>query len=277
MADSHLAPGNTLASDNWAAITAHVAASRPDTVVHLGDLTVDGAGDPSQLTAALPHLETLAAPWRIVPGNHDIGDNPVGGADHSVVSPERLAAWSDTFGSDRWRLDYDGWTILALNAQLLDSGLDAEADQWAWLDDELAGLDRGHGLMLALHKPLLAPAEERENAPVYRFVPAGTADRLLGILREFALAAVISGHVHQARTLDMDGIRHIWCPTSWATLGAGQPSFGFKLTGAVSVDLEPGRPPTADLVVPDGVGQATIGETTPNPYQGHPAFARPAD
>ncbi|MFV0257764.1 MAG: metallophosphoesterase family protein [Acidimicrobiales bacterium] len=277
VADSHLAPGNTLAADNWAAVVDHVTATTPDAVLHLGDLTVNGAADPSQLGAALPYLERLDAPWRIVPGNHDVGDNPYGGADHTEISAERRGVWTDIYGTDRWRLDYDGWTVLALNAQLLDSGLDAEADQWAWLESELAGLDRNDGLMLALHKPLLAPAEEVAGSPVYRFTPGGPADRLLTVVREFAFGAVISGHVHQARTLDIDGIRHVWCPTSWATLGEGQPTFGFKLAGAVSIELTAGRPPAAELVVPDGISQAVIGETAPNPYEGHPSFAMPPD
>jgi hypothetical protein len=46
-------------------------------VVHVGDLTLDGAHQPDQLPRARARLERLPVAWRSVPGNHDIGHNGV--------------------------------------------------------------------------------------------------------------------------------------------------------------------------------------------------------
>jgi alkaline phosphatase D len=102
-----------------------------------------------------------------VPGNHDIGDNPwPGGPDESFVSRDRLARWRETIGPDRWSGEYGPWTLLAINAQLLGSGLDAEVEEWSWLQDAIHGRATGRPIVLILHKPLVASDAELEMAPL---------------------------------------------------------------------------------------------------------------
>ena len=144
VSDTHLAPDNRPAAENWDAVVDHVAATRPDLVLHLGDLTVNGADRLDHLRFARRQLDRLPVPWMALPGNHDLGDNPVAGFDHdSVVDDRRRQRWLDEIGRDRWRLDLDGWTVLGVNAQLLGSGLAAEARQWDWLAGELAAVGAG--------------------------------------------------------------------------------------------------------------------------------------
>jgi len=123
----------------------------------------------------------LPVPWRAVPGNHDIGDNPWAGAPAgSAVDAARHQRWLDTVGADHW-LDIvgadhwlatvGGWIVLAVNAQLLDSGLEAEAAQWAWLEERI-GRHRGRQpIALITHKPVTATEAELAAAPPYRFWP----------------------------------------------------------------------------------------------------------
>ena len=76
-------------------------------------------------------LDRLPVPWHAVPGNHDIGDNPWPGAPGDfTVDAGRCQRWLDIVGADHWSLTVNGWTLLAINAQLPGSGLEAEARQW---------------------------------------------------------------------------------------------------------------------------------------------------
>ena len=76
-----------------------------------------------------------------VTGNHDIGDNPwphtPAGSD---VDAARHQRWTDIVGADHWSVTAGGWIVLAVNAQLLGSGLEAEAAQWSWLEEQVAGI-----------------------------------------------------------------------------------------------------------------------------------------
>ena len=145
VSDTHLSARAPEALANWAAAARHVATIAPLVVIHAGDVTLDGAADPSELAAAKQLLDELGLPWLAVPGNHDVGDNPPDGVtDTSSVSDDRLRAWRATLGDDRWRADVAGWTVLGCNAQLFGARSAEEEAQWRWLSGALAdaGADR---------------------------------------------------------------------------------------------------------------------------------------
>ena len=50
-----------------------------------------------------------------------------------AVDAARQQRWLDIVGADHWSVTVSGWITLAINAQLLGSGLQAEAAQWSWL------------------------------------------------------------------------------------------------------------------------------------------------
>jgi hypothetical protein len=71
-----------------------------------------------------------------------------------AVDAVRHQRWLDIVGADHWSVMVGGWTVLAINAQLLGSGLEAEAAQWSWLEEQLG---RHHGrqqVALITHKQL---------------------------------------------------------------------------------------------------------------------------
>jgi len=269
VSDTHLSPGAPEAEANWDAVLRYVGQTAPDVVIHLGDLSLDGAHDPADLQYGRRQLDRLPAPWRAVPGNHDIGDNPwPGGPADSAVDAARWQRWLDIVGADHWSLTVNGWTLLAINAQLPGSGLEAEAGQWSWLEEQLgAPGSSNQRVALLTHKPVTATGAELAGSPAYRFWPQPARDRLAGLLGETPLALVLSGHVHQYRQLRLDGTDHLWVPTTWAVLpDQAQPTLGAKRCGIVSLDLASDRAPTPVLVEPDGIAQLTISADIPNPY-----------
>lgn len=266
--DTHLSPRTPEATANWDTVVQYVAATGPDLVLHLGDLSLDGASAPDDLRHARGQLDRLAVPCHVIPGNHDIGDNPAPGVDAAdVIDEERLARWHDLVGPDHFCLRGPGWTVVAINAQLLGSGLPAEAAQWRWLEDQLRPLASGDRIALLTHKPVTAPDAELANAPHYRFVPPDARRRLreLSASRPFALVA--SGHVHQYRVIELDGTCHVWAPTTWAVLPERiQPTFGSKRSGIVTLVLDADHAVTPEWVAPDGLVQLTLHDDLPVPY-----------
>lgn len=180
VSDTHLSRRAPQAQQNWDAVLRYVEEAAPDVVIHVGDLSLDGAHESEDLRHAHQQLRHLHVAWHAVPGNHDIGDNPFPGAPGgSTVTADRLQRWLDVVGADHWSLTADGWSLLAINAQLIGSGLEAEERQWEWLEQEVR--DCGdNALALVTHKPVTAPDAELASAPPYRFVPPDRVQPVLG-------------------------------------------------------------------------------------------------
>ena len=123
VADSHLSERNPEAGRNWSAVVAHVEAVAPDLVIHVGDITADGAHHPEDLDHARDQLARIEAPVHVLPGNHDLGDNPFGAPPEDVIDATRLDRYRQVFDADRWCVEVGAWRLLGIDTQLFDSGL----------------------------------------------------------------------------------------------------------------------------------------------------------
>jgi 3',5'-cyclic AMP phosphodiesterase CpdA len=269
VSDTHLSLVTPEAGANWDSIVRYVTEERPDLVIHLGDLTLDGSHSDTDLRLGRRQLDRLPVPWHAVPGNHDAGDNPGPGvpADYAVTS-ERRERWLDIIGPDHWSLDTSGWTLVAFNAQLFGSGLPAEAAQWAWLEQQLGELRDGTFTALVSHKPVSADAEEIAAAPPQWFIPEQARDRLSGLLGGRPPELVLSGHLHQQRLLQWGGTEHIWAPPAWAVMpDGGRRPLGAKRCGIVSLELTDSAAVRSRFIEPDGMMQLTLTRDIPDPYR----------
>src|SRR5579859_7884059 len=94
VSDTHLSASAPQALANWDAALGYIGACAPELVIHLGDLSMDGAGNAADLRYGRAQLDRLPVPWRAVPGNHDIGDNPRPGTPAgSAVDVGRRQRW----------------------------------------------------------------------------------------------------------------------------------------------------------------------------------------
>jgi 3',5'-cyclic AMP phosphodiesterase CpdA len=259
VSDTHFGLGVPHADEQWATVVAHVAATRPDLVVHTGDVSLDGATDGDHLAHSRRRFDDLTAPWLALPGNHDIGDVD---DDEHPVDDARRQRWRDVFGDLWWACREGGWRLVGLDIQTLCSTSSAADEHWAWLHDALAGHEP---TALFLHRPLRPWGDATEEPR--RYVTEPERGRLLGLVASSGVRVVASGHVHQHLVTVADGVTHAWATSSWAVLpDAVQPVIGVKHAGVMELGLGDDGEATAAYVRPDGMVDPVIGQSFPSPY-----------
>lgn len=235
ISDTHLSPGKSHFAGNWAPLAAWIAGERPDLIIHTGDVTVDGADVEEDLRDAAERMRGLGAPFRAVPGNHDVGD---AGHPRQSVTDERLARWRAYFGADRWIEDVEGVRLIGLDAMLLGSGHPEEAAQAAWLEAAVTSA-AGRRIAWFLHRPLFLDTPDEGDTGYWSVKPEPRA-RLIELVRRHSVALVASGHLHKAHDFRHGGSRYLWAPASAFLVGPrlkAPPMPGENRLGAVRYGL----------------------------------------
>jgi predicted phosphodiesterase len=241
VADTHLCSRDTLLIGNWTAIEHWLRVEKPDLVIHLGDITANGVHERFEFESAHRILTGSRIPTYFVPGNHDIGDHPPGPG----VPPEDpfdqlgLEEYRRVFGPDRWSHPVGDWQLIGLNAPAFASGTAEEESQFAWLEQALRASYGPVGVFL--HKPLFRDSVEEDIVHV-RYLPLEARRRLLNLLATRDLRFVAAGHTHQVRRIVVDGVEHIWVPSTAFTLSdLRQERIGDKVVGIMLLELNGDR------------------------------------
>jgi 3',5'-cyclic AMP phosphodiesterase CpdA len=243
VSDTHLSPRYPKLSANFDRIRDHIDTTRPDLVVNTGDLAFDAPTAPDDFEYARSLHAAMPVPYRCLPGNHDIGDNPTehGPVPAKPVNETARASFIEAYGSDRWRFDAAGWCFIGLNSLVMNSGLASEAEQFDWLASEL-GSAGGKPVALFLHKPVFLnePEDPELAASAIRFVPPPARRKLLARLQAADIRLIASGHVHQRRDFTFRHTRHIWSPSAAFIISdARQDRVGIKQVGLVEYRFQP--------------------------------------
>ena len=233
ISDTHLSDRKPFFVDNFVRIGEAIRQAKPDLVLNSGDISLDGAGEESDLAAARLLHDGLGLPTRFLPGNHDLGDcQDSPGHGEAPIDAKRRDRYVRHFGADWWSFDVPGWRVMGINAQLLGSNLGAAEDQHAALSDAVTGLGR-RKLALFLHKPLFDQGAD-ETEVTGRFVNPVPRRLLLADLGAAVPALVVCGHVHQYREIWAGDTRHVWgTSTGFVIPDQRQPRYGLKEVGYV--------------------------------------------
>lgn len=252
ISDTHLSAEKPFFVANFDRVGEALRADPPDLVLNSGDISLNGVESDDDLALAQRLHDALGLPVRCIPGNHDIGENQdVRSAvyDHPI-DPVRRARYRRHFGADWWLKDVPGWRLVAVNAQLIGSNLDAAAEQEEFIAEAAAGA-RGRRIALFIHKPLFDQVEH-ETTVGGRFLNPIPRGRLLAAFGGFQPTLVACGHVHQYRTSEISGARHVWAPsTAFIIPDTRQPRYGLKQVGYVAHQLhEDGAHDSRFITVP---------------------------
>jgi len=243
ISDTHLTRRLQKLTDNFLRVSEYIDATRPDLIVNTGDLSFDAPTSPDDLKFAKELHDTLPAPCRLLPGNHDIGDNPtaVGTAPKRPATEQERQKYLAVIGEDRWRFDAAGWCFIGLNSLIMNTGIESEAEQFDWLAAELARVN-GRPVALFLHKPLFldAPDDAETAETAIRYVPQPRRRELIALLSSVDRRLVASGHIHQRRDFTCRHTRHVWAPSAGLILPERiQPVIGTKEVGLVKYRFQP--------------------------------------
>lgn len=234
ISDTHIGRDRARFARNWASLREWIDAQQPDAVHHCGDLTLDGADNEADFELCAQLAGTLTAPFRAVPGNHDIG-MPCNA--RQIVDDVRLARWRRYLGADRWFLDAEDWRLMGLNTMLLGSGRAEEEDQYSWLEARMAEAGPRR-IAWFCHQPLFIHGFDDGDNGYWSVVPEPRS-RLEALSKRFDIGLVCSGHLHRERHATIGDTQYVWCPSTSFTVGDAQSHLpGTAVLGAAILEFD---------------------------------------
>lgn len=241
--DLHLSGTRPYYQDNWELVLEWIEEETPDLVVVGGDVVLSDPDDEGDHEFARAQLDRIPTPWLVIPGNHDVGENIVsGGKGQKKVDEARRRRWLDLYGPDFWRRDVGEWTLIGVNAQIVNGdGLAADEEQKAFLAEAAAATPDDRPIALFVHKPLFMdhPSETDVHG---HCLELHARRQLLAPFADKRLVFTACGHKHQYRSFGMDGLLHIWAPaTSSINFPPDVKMWGLREVGFIDFSLGQGE------------------------------------
>ena len=271
VSDTHLSAKRAYFTDNFEVFVQAMAGNPPDLIVNSGDLSFDSPDDEDDLAFARAEHDRLPAPWKAIPGNHDIGEAPGGSKLGQFVDNERIARWRRHVGPNWWSHDTESWRIVGLDTALIGSGHPEEDRQARFLEDALGGRE-GWPVLVFMHIP---PFQEDPDDPTPNTSCLLPTPRrwFLDLCAGGGVAAIACGHLHVYQRQHWRGIEIVWAPSTGIVNAEKTLKAGRRLprAGYLEWTLEPGRA-THRLVEPPlfitcdvGAWNKQLGSTTKMP------------
>jgi plastocyanin len=174
-----------------ARIAGGLAAARPAFIVVTGDLTHTTEDDAERRRRLARFAEIIAplgsVPIKLIPGEHD-------------ASLDAGAAFRERFGDSRWSFAHQGVHFVGIDNVSDPHGAIGD-DGLAWLEADLATLDRDAPIVVFAHRPLF------DLYPSWDWATQDGA-KALAILGRYRHVTVFYGHIHQDHHDQAGGIEH---------------------------------------------------------------------
>jgi len=184
---------------------------KPSFVVITGDL-VNHRNSEQQKAIFKSDMALLDSdiPVYILPGNHDIGS----------YSQENLEAFEDFIGPDRFAFRKGKSLFLGFDScPIKDGAADREAEQYEWMEKELAAASDCNHKYLFLHCPVIRrDIDEPED---YSNFSIPMREKYLSLCKKYGVEAIFSGHTHYDCNTEYDGISFITAGPVCKPLGNG--------------------------------------------------------
>ncbi|MEE9589175.1 MAG: metallophosphoesterase [Hyphomicrobiaceae bacterium] len=236
--DPHLARDRPYFLFNWSLVVGWINEARPDLVVCTGDMALNGVSIDDDLAYAREQFNRIEAPWLVVPGNHDVGNNRPDVRGEEVVTEARLDIYRKHFGPDHWRRDIGAWSFIGLNSLIVGSGFAAEEQQWSFLQAELDAC-RPRPIAIFLHKPPFLMRADESTLHQGCLYPE-PRKRFLDMIEGSSVRLVSAGHNHELASKVYNGIDIAWCPATSFVIKRGYPEprgGGRRIPGYLELSL----------------------------------------
>jgi len=212
-------------NENWQTARRQIIEAKPEFLLVGGDLTRDGALHRYELEAIQEDLDGLPFPCHVIPGNMDSGNKhtdvpgpPREGRDDDVnlnLTSEALAAFESVFGPSQWSFVHKGVRFSGFCDMLAGSGLPEEEEQWRWMEN-VAALPKAPHHVWIMHYALFIDDPREPNWNIadpeqyqswYFSIDEPQRSRLFEVFRATETDLVITGHIHNRRSFEVEGIR----------------------------------------------------------------------
>ena len=188
---------NRLANARLRFVVNQLNQQKVDFVAHLGDLIhpVPSVPDLYGRAANAFHdlIKPLQHPIYFTPGNHDVGDKPINWGPTDSVNNNYLNVWHKYFNSDYQSFQHKDIQFFIINNEIINSGLEQEANQRAWLEKELEKC-ADKRIVMFMHYPVFLTFDD-ENEHYDNIAEPGRS-WLLNLIRKYQVEAIFAGHVH---------------------------------------------------------------------------------
>lgn len=232
ISDTHFSADHGCTDTGWKDLASCIQGAQPDLVIHTGDIVFDRPDCREDHAYARKQLDALGPKWLAIPGNHDVGDGPPA---TMTITQALIDAFVETYDASHWSLDIEKWRLIGANSMLFGSGLPQEEAEWTFLEQALAGAG-SQEIAVFVHKPIFLTASDEPQAGTAT-QPQEVRTRLWHLLRRHAVRLVLSGHRHEYRVVNRDGIQCVFIPTaSRLALNESTPPFDPKGTTAGLVE-----------------------------------------
>ena len=168
----------------------------PKFVIHLGDIVHPMPALPTFMQAVEQFKEIssqLRCPLHVLPGNHDVGDKRIDWMPADQICDPHLQAYRQAFGKDYYSIDVDDIRCVLINSLLINSGLSAEQEQKAWLEDQILTA-KNKRVFLFMHYPPFVFSETEHGSYDNLDEPGRTW--LVNLMKQSNVEASFAGHVH---------------------------------------------------------------------------------
>lgn len=175
-----------------------VDALDPDFAIHLGDVVQEFPGsvdfEPA-VEKANEQLERLDCDLYHVAGNHDVGDKPDPTMPTEWVTAGSLQSYHERYGPSWYSWDHGGVHFVVLNSQIMNSSLDAAAEQREWLEEDLRRT-ADEPVFVFLHLPPFLHDPDEPSLGHYDNIDQPARNWLLELANEYRVTHLFAGHSH---------------------------------------------------------------------------------
>lgn len=171
---------------------------QPELVIHLGDVVHPIPAlmvHRKAVEKAVDIFSRIKADFYVLPGNHDIGDKPNAWLPAPVVKEDSQKKFNQFWGPTYRSFSKGNCQIICLDTPVMNSGLDRETKQKAWLEGELhRAREKNLRILVFMHYPLFIC--DPQELLHYDNIDEPARTWLLNVFDKFNVEAVFSGHVH---------------------------------------------------------------------------------
>lgn len=244
ISDTHISHLGGITNENFAKIAQFVNELQPDFIVHTGDVVILDPDAAADRAAAKTAFTALKAPYRVLPGNHDVGETFEHAWADLHATPERVRAFTADFGADRFVELVGDYAVVGLNSEILAADFAEAKEQWAWLETVPDQVGDRPTLVFG-HKPVFPPFEGPQEHQMS--IPTAPGERLRTILADVDVKAWGSGHLHRYQ---LDTVSGAWAVSAPAVAFLIDAFPGLHQLGVVEYTCEDGQVTPAFRSIP---------------------------